>query len=247
MSWAAGLSFVHGNSFLHRLNPIPKIVIVLGLLVLSIYVFQSIAYLLILLTFTIVLVTAAHQLKRWWGTMKMAMVVALVIGLLDYVFLGNALFSVAMGLRFIVVVSAFSVFSLTTAPEDVAGVMLTMGFPYALTVAFMMSIRFLPLLAQEAQNIIDAQSARGFDMSTHNPIKMVKNYVPILVPLIVISLMKADSAGQALETRGFGYTKDVTSYNDVKPSAVDLVLVIITCIITGYLVYLKLIGLGFGV
>ncbi len=245
MSWAAGLSFVHGNSFLHRLNPIPKIVLVLGLLVLSIYVFQSIAYLLILLAFTIVLVTAAHQLKRWWGTMKMAMVVALVIGLLDYVFLGNALFSVAMGLRFMVVVSAFSVFSLTTAPEDVAGVMLTAGFPYALTVAFMMSIRFLPLLAQEAQNIIDAQSARGFDMSTRNPIKMVKNYVPILVPLIVISLMKADSAGQALETRGFGYTKDVTSYNDVRPSAVDLVLVIITCIITGYFVYLKLIGLGF--
>ncbi len=245
MSWAAGLSFVHGSSPLHRLNPIPKMVLVLGLLVLSIYVFQSAGYLLVLLAFTVALVVVAHQLKRWWGTMKMAMIVALVIGLLDYIFIGNALFSVAMGLRFIVVVSAFSIFSLTTAPEDVAGVMLTAGFPYALTVAFMMSVRFLPLLAQEAQNIIDAQSARGFDMSTRNPIKMVKNYVPILVPLMVISLMKADSAAQALETRGFGYTKDVTSYNDVSPSLVDLLLVIVTCAITGYLVYLRLVGLGF--
>jgi len=239
VSWAGGLSFVHGNSLLHRLNPVPKLALVVSLLILSIYVFQSLVFLALLFALTVVLVSVARQLKRWWITMKMAIVVAAVIGLLDYFFLGNALFSASMGLRFMVVVSAFSVFSLTTAPEDVAGVMLSAGFPYAFTVAFMLSIRFIPLLAQEAQNIIDAQSARGFDMKTHNPVKMVKNYVPILVPLIVISLMKADSAAQALETRGFGYTKRVTTYSDNNPSLLDLALVTVICALTAYLIYLK--------
>ncbi len=224
MSWAAGLTFVHGNSWLHRLNPLPKIAIVILFFVAAIYIYQDLLHLALLFFISLMLIVAAKQMKRWWSTMKMSFLVAFIIALLDYIFLGELAFSVAMGIRFLVIVSAFSVYSLTTSPEDTAAVMTRAGFPYSLVVAFMMSIRFLPLLAQEAQNIIDAQRSRGFNMSTRNPIKLVKNYVPILIPLMVISLMKADSAAQALETRGFGYSKNVSSYGSIKPSFYEIAL-----------------------
>ncbi|MFP3220445.1 MAG: energy-coupling factor transporter transmembrane component T [Candidatus Marsarchaeota archaeon] len=221
MSWASGLTFVHGDSFLHRLNPLPKIVIVIGFFLAAIYVYDDLFHLIVLFGLSAALIVAARQTRRWWPTMKMSLFVAAVIAALDYAFVGGLWFSVAMGVRFLVVVSAFSIYSLTTPPDDTAAVFMRIGLPYSFVVAFMMSIRFLPLLAKEAQNIVDAQTSRGFNMSTRNPIKLIKNYIPILVPLMVISLMRADSAAQALETRGFGYTNKPSSYGSIGFSAWD--------------------------
>ncbi len=75
------------------------------------------------------------------------------------------------------------------------------------------SIRFLPLLAQTAERIAKAQAARGadWDARTRNLIKQARRIVPLIVPLFVTSLHRAENMALAMDARGYGSVERRTS------------------------------------
>lgn len=124
-----------------------------------------------------------------------------------------------MGLRLILLIMGSSVMTLTTTPND-----LTDGMEKGLRllkliripvheVAMMMSIalRFIPILMDETDKIMKAQSARGADFESGNFFRRVKALVPILVPLFVSAIRRAYDLATAMEARcyrgGKGRTK----------------------------------------
>lgn len=127
--------------------------------------------------------------------------------------------AIYMGLRLILLIMGSSVMTLTTTPND-----LTDGMEKGLRflkvikvpvheVAMMMSIalRFIPILMDETDKIMKAQSARGADFESGNFFKRVKSLVPILVPLFVSAIRRAYDLATAMEARcyrgGKGRTK----------------------------------------
>jgi energy-coupling factor transport system permease protein len=80
-------------------------------------------------------------------------------------------------------------------------------------VAMMMSLalRFIPILLEEANRIIKAQSARGADFEEGNLIHRLRAMVSILVPLLVSATRRAYELALAMEARcyrgGEGRTK----------------------------------------
>ena len=80
-------------------------------------------------------------------------------------------------------------------------------------VAMMMSLalRFIPILLEEANRIIKAQSARGADFEEGNIIARIRAMVSILVPLLVSATRRAYDLALAMEARcyrgGEGRTK----------------------------------------
>ena len=70
-------------------------------------------------------------------------------------------------------------------------------------IAMMMSIalRFIPILTEETDKIMKAQSARGADFENGNIIQKVKSLVPILVPLFVSAFRRANDLALAMEAR----------------------------------------------
>lgn len=80
-------------------------------------------------------------------------------------------------------------------------------------IAMMMSIalRFIPILTEELQKIMKAQSARCADFESGNLIQKVKGMVPILVPLFISAIRRANDLALAMEARcyrgGEGRTK----------------------------------------
>lgn len=77
----------------------------------------------------------------------------------------------------------------------------------------MMSIalRFIPILLEETDKIIKAQTARGADLESGNLIQRAKNMIPILIPLFVSAFDRAENLSDAMEARcyrgGDGRTK----------------------------------------
>lgn len=127
--------------------------------------------------------------------------------------------AVYTGLRLVLLIMGSSVMTLTTTPND-----LTDGMEKGLRflkviripvheVAMMMSIalRFIPILMDETDKIMKAQSARGADFESGNFFKRVKALVPILVPLFVSAIRRAYDLATAMEARcyrgGKGRTK----------------------------------------
>ena len=124
-----------------------------------------------------------------------------------------------MLVRLIYLIVGTSVMTLTTTPNQ-----LTDGLEKALmplskvkvpvhSIAMIMSIalRFIPILIEETDIIMKAQTARGADFENGNLVKRTKAMVPLLVPLFVSAFRRADDLAMAMEARcymgGAGRTK----------------------------------------
>jgi energy-coupling factor transport system permease protein len=71
------------------------------------------------------------------------------------------------------------------------------------------TMRFLPLLAQVAERIAKAQVSRGADWDTSrgNLFARLRQMMPLLVPLFLISLQRAENMALAMDARSYGSSK----------------------------------------
>lgn len=124
-----------------------------------------------------------------------------------------------MGLRLIYLVVGSSIMTLTTTPNQLTdGMEKSLGFLKAVKVpvheiSMMMSIalRFIPILVEETDKIMKAQTARGADFEGGNIVQRAKALVPLLVPLFISAFRRANDLAMAMEARcyrgGEGRTK----------------------------------------
>ncbi len=124
-----------------------------------------------------------------------------------------------MSMRLIYLIIGSSMLTYTTTPNQLTDAIESLLKPLeALRVpvhdfAMMMSLalRFIPILLDEANRIINAQSARGADFDEGSLWKRMKAMVSILVPLLVSSVRRAYDLAMAMESRcyhgGEGRTK----------------------------------------
>jgi energy-coupling factor transport system permease protein len=67
------------------------------------------------------------------------------------------------------------------------------------------TLRFLPLLAQTAERIAKAQASRGADWEPHgNLVARVRQILPVIVPLFLISLGRSENMALAMDARAYG-------------------------------------------
>jgi len=80
--------------------------------------------------------------------------------------------------RLVLFVEIFSVISLTTSPEDLGSALLKLGLPYTFVLAFTMSLRFLPTVANELRSIEDSQKSRGLELDKGGFVARIKSIFP---------------------------------------------------------------------
>ncbi len=61
---------------------------------------------------------------------------------------------------------------------------------------------FVPVLSRRAQEVMDAQRARGIPLSPG--LRGLRHYPALLLPLLVQAFTLADQLAEAMEARGFG-------------------------------------------
>ena len=118
----------------------------------------------------------------------------------------NAVFMV---LRIMLLVCGTFLLTYTTSPlqltdglEKLFSPLKVIHFP-AHELAMMMSIalRFIPTLIEETDKIMSAQKARGASFDTGKLIERAKALIPLLVPLFVSAVRRADELATAMECR----------------------------------------------
>jgi len=234
MSMFDGFKFRSVSSAVHRMDPRAKFVYVCVLFAVAV-MFSQLIPLLVLFIIQMPLVFAARVQKEWLRSMKGSAMFAVIIfgmNLLTLYFYGSyeslsAVIerSLALTVRFMVLIESFSVFFLTTSP-DLLGLALEQSHvPYELCFAFTTAVRFVPVLADEAQTIMDAQKARGLELEGGNFVKKIRNYIPILIPLIVNAIRRSLELAETMESRAWGATKNRTNLYVLKIGRKDLYLV----------------------
>lgn len=217
------------NSSIHRLHPLTKLIGLICLFSLGI-VFSNLYCLLAVIGLIFLLFCIAKSSAIFWTYFRLLffaglfmMVLQLLFAhdgpeLLRYVPKNVPVFgwlgvinrdSLMIGL---IMTARMSIFGLslplilaTTQPRDLVMVMVErLKIPYQYALMFVTSLRFIPTLFVEIENIMQAQKARAFEMTSKNPAKQVKAYLPLITPLVIIALKKAERLAVAMETRGYG-------------------------------------------
>jgi energy-coupling factor transport system permease protein len=167
---------------------------------------------IVILSIILFIGLVSRVIKRMAKTIVFSASFLVLIFIIDILVGYSILFSVIVCLRFVSVVSSSSIFFLTTSPDELELVMKTLHLPYDLIFAFVTAVRFVPVIMLDALQILDSQKSRGLEIEKGSMMKRIKNYLPVLVPLIVQSIIRSEELAEAMESRAYGFSKKKTSY-----------------------------------
>lgn len=251
MSLLEGFRFTAGTSAIHRLDPRVKLFMSLFILVIAAVYFEILP-LAVLLLLQIPLAVSARVLRRWLKTLKASLFLStfvFAINIVVYYLQGTYSLSptdVALALSFafrvVVFFSSFSIFFLTTTPDEIAMTLTSWKVPYAYTFAFITAIRFVPVLAEELQSIIDAQKSRGLELEGGRITNRVRKMIPVLVPLFINVIRRAMELAEAMEVKCFGVSKKRTYLRELEMRARDYVFLVAVFLLFFVGIYYKLVG-----
>jgi len=98
----------------------------------------------------------------------------------------------------------------TTEVNNMIVGMVRARVPYKLVFIFSSTLRFFPLLFEELQTIIEAQRLRGLAMEDMGPLKRVRVYGKVAVPLILGAMVKSQQLEVVLQSKAFTGESDRT-------------------------------------
>jgi energy-coupling factor transport system permease protein len=104
------------------------------------------------------------------------------------------------------------VFLSTTKIEEFAYALTRVGMPYKVGFAMTMAFRLVPVFIDAAATVVQAQRCRGFNFDEGGVLQRMRRYVPVIVPVFMGALRRADGMAMALEARGFQSDRPRTSY-----------------------------------
>lgn len=222
------------ESLIHRLDPRVKLISTFAYIV-SLFLFQNLTlYLIAAVSLMIVIKLSKVPVKFMVRGLRPVVMILLFTVICNMIFTkGTPLFSfwkititveglklsLYMVIRFVMLIVGSSVMTLTTTPNQLTDGLESLLNPLNKVkvpvheIAMMMSIalRFIPILMEETDKIMKAQLARGADFESKNMVHRVKAMLPLLIPLFVSAIRRANDLAMAMEARcyrgGAGRTK----------------------------------------
>lgn len=238
--------YIPGDSLIHRLDPRTKLLICLAFITLIFFanhlgnylllggyvllgVFLSkipfnffirglrpLLFLIIFTTsFQIFFTQSDHVLWQWgWITISKEG-------------LWQALFIL---LRFILIIFMSTLLTLTTQPLSIADGLESLLTPlkkvhfpvHEMALILSIALRFVPTLMEETEKIMNAQRARGVDFGVGNIKDQVLAIVPLLIPLFISSIKRAEELAIAMTARGYQSGEGRTRYRVIAYQPIDI-------------------------
>lgn len=110
--------------------------------------------------------------------------------------------AMVLSLRLFNLLTVSFVFFRAMTPEEVGEGLRKLGMPYGFSFILSTSMRYVPLIGRRVRLIMEAQTSRGIDLRPR--IRNARNFMALLMPLLVQSFLLAEELAMAMETRGFG-------------------------------------------
>jgi len=227
MPSAMPTSFISGNSVVHRIHPVTKIVwifvyVILAFTTQNIFVLYGMAVLAIILAIVAgvfrPLLKAAYLIipvgsslislqvlapaveKPWTPIAELGFVTLYGDGLYyALVLLGRIVSSMLLAL----------VMVMTTHPSDLFLAFSKLKIPYTFNFMLAMTLQLIPVFQREVGIVLSAQKSRGMKGSGFSAV------LPSFVPVFVGAIERVQQLSISLESRGFGSSGDKTSYRRV--------------------------------
>lgn len=245
--------YLDKNTYMHRLDPRSKIFVMIGTFAIALMSFT-----IPILLLTAIAVIGYGASGEILANLKRIKVVLIMISLFSIVIwsgMGQGatpiigpftqeglLYGVAMGIKLDVMIIAGMIFLSSTKIEELSLALQKLKIPYRVAFAFSTAIRLVPMIVGTTYIIMQAQKSRGLDLDSGNLVTRIKKYIPLLIPVFISVIRGTNVFAMALESKGFGYSNERSSYLEIGYKSTDFVVVGATMLLLVGTVYLKLVG-----
>ena len=133
----------------------------------------------------------------------------------------------------------------TTDVNQMTVGMVRAKIPYKVVFIFSSTLRFVPLLLEEVQSIIESQRLRGLNFEKMGWLKKARVYAKVAVPLILNSLSKSQKLEIVLQSKAFSGNSNRTYLHESALTVPDYLLMAssIVLFVTAIALYFSL-GIG---
>jgi energy-coupling factor transport system permease protein len=209
--------YTQSNTFFHHLHPVTKFLLLMLMIALPFFTpgLPGIAAVFCCYFFLLLIAGGKRNLLRLWKLILIFWIFTFVIWIVipqirntDWSYTLSAI----LATRIDAFVLAGLLFVTITRIEEFTFALTRIGVPYKAAFALTLGFRLVPFFYQNLQTIVDAQKSRGVDLDSAGLIKKAGLYLPIISILISYGLRNADIMAMALEAKGFGYSKQRSSF-----------------------------------
>ncbi len=243
--------FIPQQSIVHQLDPRTKILMILAPVVFATFTLNLFIYLVLLGFLFSIFFLSRLPFAVLIRNLRVFIWLFILIFILQLV-ITSAFFEIVFSFRFfhlsskgflngliyslrlMVFIMGAVVLSLTTSPMDLTDGLVN-SFSWLkkfkvpvqeLGLVAMISLRFVPLLVEEAFNLRKAQLSRGASFQG-NFIQRIRKTMPLLIPLFVSSFRRADELALALDARGFRSGQERSCYRMLRFNRTDLIFLVV--------------------
>ena len=252
--------YLPGKSPIHRTDPRSKILLLITYIVVIFLCKNFVSLLLMSLFSILIILLTGISFFKYLKSLRMIIFVIIITGILN-LFYGSGdvlcelwIFKITTGgiynalfviVRITILMMVSAVLTYTTSPTDLTDGLERLMKPLTIfhvkvhEIALMMTIalRFIPVLLEETDKIMNAQKARGADMESGNVFQRVKALTPVLIPLFVSSFRRANDLAMAMECRCYNGGKNKTRMKVLRFSKIDLAASIISVVIFAAVIF----------
>ena len=223
------LEYSQGETVIHRLNPLTKMIIAF-LLCMSSFLSNNILMAIAVIVFNIIVANMANITKRAVALLTMLLKIGVFLFIIQVLLIrtGSIIlnlplnlyitdiglkFSILLVLRLVGATMPLVLMLTVTRMSDLTNVLVQrLHIPYKYAFAFITALRFIPIFGNEMSGIIEAQMSRGVEFDTRNPVKKLKLMLPLCVPLLISSVKRIEGGAISAELRGFNLRNKNSGY-----------------------------------
>lgn len=225
------------DSIIHKLNPVLKILCLIFSVISIIVSDDILSFILLGLYLLIIMFLSKIELKIYLKNIYTIRLFIVFIIIINLIFKISIISSIYMIITLIYLILLSAILTLTTPPMEITyGLEKTFRIfnkilpVNQIALSITLALRFIPLITMQAERIIKAQSLRGVDFN-----KDIKNKIislsNIFIPMIYLSLKRADELSDIMEVRLYNYGISRTNYRLNKWKLVDSILLIVNILI----------------
>ena len=251
------------DSFVHRLDPRVKLIFVFAFMIAIFFVDSYSILALVGLTIIMLIVLSKVPLKiifKGLKPMRVIVIMTLVFNLfftpgrqifeslkwpsMSYEGLNTGLF---MSFRLLLLLLGSSLLTLTTSPirltdglESLMSPLKVFKVPtHELAMMMTIALRFIPKLAEEASKIKMAQESRGASFDGKNLIETAKKMLPLMIPLFLNALKRADELAVAMDARCYSGGENRGKLNPLIYTNVDRLAILVILVYFAFIISTK--------
>lgn len=243
---------------LRNLDPRPRLILSLTLSSLALLYRQPLPLALLFFLSLLLLLLAGISPSRLWGQIRGLLLFLLILFFIQGLFypgttpvwtlgpltlftIEGLLIGLGVVLRLAVIITLGMILA-ASPPRQFIQALTAWKLPYEIAYMVSLGIRFLPLLREEARDVLMAIQLRGVNLQELSLRERLHTYTRIFMPLLTMGLLRSRAIAMAMEARAFRAYPRRTYLHSLPLKNLDYAVILLTLLFFACMLYLWIQG-----